>query len=248
MGYIIQVEADVVKVGCCGFPMGLEAYIKRFDAVEVQISFYRRLTEKQLERWRRAAPKGFTFTLKAPQCATHPPNSPTYRRSHLSPEERRDCGYFKLTDVVKREVEDAFEKAKRLGAEIMLFQTPPSFKPTPENLQNMERFFAFYRGAMTFAWEPRGKEWCQETVRSICRRLGLIHATDPFLELPPQTDTIYFRMHGDLKTYRYSYSEEELNRLRELVRGKEGFVFFNNSAMAKDAERFRNLAGGSDAA
>jgi len=105
----------------------------------------------------------------------------------------------------------------------------------------MERFFGFYRGAGTFAWEPRGAEWTEEVVKEVCEKLSLVHATDPFLELPQLFgDFTYFRMHGDLKSYRYDYSEEEIKKILSLARG-EGYIFFNNSAMYKNAKQALNL-------
>ena len=234
----------MVKVGCCGFPVAYKRYMQVFDVVEVQQSFYRRLTDKQVENWKRAADRDFEFVLKAPQCVTHPPNSPTYRRSHLAPDERRKCGGFRLTDTVKREMDDFLKKARILGADLFLFQTPASFKPTEENVARLEEFFSYYRGVGRFAWEPRGKEWTEKLVGEICSKLGLIHATDPFLELPPQTEVIYFRMHGDLRSYRYTYTDEELESLLAIVKGRSGYVFFNNSSMFEDARRFKELVKG----
>ena len=215
--------------------------MQEFKVVEVQYSFYRRLGEKQVINWKRSAPEDFEFVLKAPQCVTHSPNSPTYRRSDLPKEDRKYCGYFRLTDVVKREMEIFLERAKILNSRKFLFQTPSSFKPTDENLENMERFFSYYKGAGIFLWEPRGKEWTSEVVRSLCKRFGLIHATDPFLELPHLWgDFTYYRMHGNLKNYVYDYSDDELKRIIELS-SPGGYVFFNNNCMYKNAKRLLEL-------
>lgn len=217
--------------------------MREFEVVEVQVSFYRRITDKQINNWLKASPENFEFVLKAPQCATHPPNSPTYRRSHLSSEERKGCGFFRLTDVVKREMEDFLDKAIKLRTKSVLFQTPASFRPTDENLQNMERFFSYFaHPEITYFWEPRGKDWDEETVKELCKKLKILHATDPFLELPlAQQEPVYFRMHGDLRTYNYRYSEHELKRLKELVKGRNGYIFFNNVYMLDNAREFREL-------
>ncbi|BAT71304.1 conserved hypothetical protein [Thermosulfidibacter takaii ABI70S6] len=231
---------STIKVGCCGFPISYKQYMKKLKVVEVQQSFYRQLTDKQIKNWLKAAPEDFEFVLKAPQCVTHPPNSPTYRRSHLDKSERKDCGFFKLTDIVKREMETFLKRAEKLKAKVILFQTPASFKPTEENLENLHRYFDYYKDEkFIFFWEPRGSEWSLELVRSLCQNLKIYHATDPFLELPPAQDNpIYFRMHGDLKTYNYSYSDDELLKLAQMAKGKTGYVFFNNSNMLEDALKF----------
>ncbi len=231
----------MLKIGCCGFAVSYKRYMKEFSVVEVQQSFYRRLGERQVKNWKSAAPENFEFVLKAPQCVTHPPNSPTYRRSDLPKDERRQCGFFKLTTVVKREMDIFLERAKVLEAKLFLFQTPASFKPTDENIENMIKFFNYYRGVGIFAWEPRGREWTEDIVRDICKKLNLIHATDPFLELPQLWgDFTYFRMHGDLRTYNYDYSEEEIKRILSLAK-RDGYIFFNNSAMYKNAKKALEL-------
>ena len=231
----------MLKVGCCGFPISYKKYMKEFSVVEIQYSFYRKLGERQVANWKGCAPEDFEFVLKAPQCVTHPPTSPTYKRSDLPKDERKNCGYFRLTDTVKREMEAFLEKAKMLGSNKILFQTPSSFKPKDEHLENMERFFSYYKGVALFLWEPRGKEWNGDIVRRVCSELGLIHATDPFLELPHSWgDFTYYRMHGNLKNYVYDYSDEELKRIIDLS-SPGGYVLFNNNCMYKNAKRLLEL-------
>lgn len=232
-----------LKVGCCGFPVALDRYFREMSVVEIQASFYRQIGEQQARNWRDKAPESFEFILKAPQCVTHPPKSPTYRRSHLTPEERRECGFFRLSEVVKREMDTFLTRAEALRAHKFLFQTPPSFKPTPENLSAMEEFFRHYRGAGLFLWEPRGEEWSPEIIEDTCQRLDLIHATDPLLEGPQLWgDFTYFRLHGSLKTYRHDYSLEEMEIVLDLA-GEEGYIMFNNDKMWKNALELKRLIG-----
>ncbi len=232
-----------LKVGCCGFPVSLDRYFKELMVVEVQVSFYRQIGEVQAKNWRSKAPEGFEFILKAPQCVTHPPKSPTYRRSHLTPQERRECGEFRLSEVVKREMDVFLARARKLEAEKFLFQTPPSFRPTPEHLEAMETFFSHYKGAGIFLWEPRGEEWTPEIVQEVCQKLDLVHATDPLLEGPQLWgDFTYFRLHGSLRTYRHDYSPEEMETILELA-GEEGYIMFNNDKMWKNALEFKRLMG-----
>lgn len=234
----------MIKVGCCGFPASLDRYFQELKVVEVQLSFYRTLGERQVENWSRKAPEGFEFILKAPQCVTHSPNSPTYRRSHLPSEKRRDCGSFRLTPVVREEMETFLDRARFIGAERFLFQSPASFRPNSENLEQMAAFFQCYKGKGIFIWEPRGRDWTAEVVKGVCKRLDLIHATDPFLSGPQVWgDFTYFRMHGNLRTYRYTYTGEELMRLLELAK-RGGYIMFNNSSMFKDALRMKQLLVG----
>lgn len=236
----------MVKVGCCGFPKGYKAYMQEFKVVEVQISFYRSLSLKQIENWAKAAPFDFEFVFKAPQCVTHPPNSLTYRRSDLPKEDRVFCGFFKLTDVVKREFDKFISLVEKLRTRGIVFQTPSSFSYKPGNIDNMRMFFEYYgflKDKYFIAWEPRGESWTYDRVKSVCEELGLIHATDPFLELPQAAGSItYYRMHGRMKTYDYCYCRDELIKLKDICK-PEGYVFFNNSYMYVNAREFIEILG-----
>jgi uncharacterized protein YecE (DUF72 family) len=86
-------------------------------------------------------------------------------------------------------------------------------------------------------WEPRGP-WSDELVESLCRRLELIHAVDPFLRPSLTPELIYWRLHGNGSHYA-SYTDSELGQLREwLPEGGEAYVLFNNIPRVGDAKRF----------
>ncbi|MGB9667523.1 MAG: DUF72 domain-containing protein [Thermosulfidibacteraceae bacterium] len=237
----------MVKIGCCGFPVSYKKYFKIFPTVEVQISFYRALSEKQVEGWKRSLPESFEFVFKVPQCVTHPPGSPTYRRSNLKGDEIKECGFFRLSDVVKREMDSFLSLINRLPVKGLLFQTPSRFVYSSENVERMVRFFEYYsfiKEKYLVFWEMRGESWDREAVVNVCSLLGIIHATDPFLSGPQlYGDITYYRLHGNLKTYNYDYSREELLRLKDLCKN-EGYVFFNNSCMYKNALEFMEILCG----
>jgi hypothetical protein len=50
---------------------GLERYAARFNAVEINASFYRSPRPGTYERWARITPAGFRFAMKAPRTITH---------------------------------------------------------------------------------------------------------------------------------------------------------------------------------
>jgi len=222
-----------VKVGCCGFPVGMKKYFENFEVVEVQKTFYKPPSPKTAEKWRNEAPKNFEFTIKAWQVVTHPPNSPTYRKAGI---EVKDCGFFKPTDEVYNAWDVTREIAEILKAKFILFQTPKSFKDMDENLQNMREFFGSIEGKFTFGFEPRG--WREDRIKKICEELDLIHVVDPFVSEQLYGDICYFRLHGF--NYKHKYTDEELIRLKGLLR-KDGYVMFNNVHMFDDALRFKEL-------
>lgn len=232
---------DAVRVGCCGFPKRLVEYARHLGVVEVQQTFYDPPRPKTAARWRSSVPEAFEFTLKAWQLITHPPTSPTYRRLRrpLPPEERAQCGFFQPTEPVLRAWDRTRELAEVLRARVVVFQCPPSFKPTPPHVANLRAFFQrIDRGTLLLAWEPRGA-WPPDLVGSLCADLRLIHCVDPLAANPIYGSPRYFRLHGR-GGYRYRYTDDDLRALLGLCTG-ETYMLFNNLSMWEDALRFRAL-------
>ena len=148
---------------------------------------------------------------------------------------------FRPTGAVEAAWALTRECAVALGARAVLFQCPASFKPTPENVENMRRFFrGAERDGLTFAWEPRGG-WPRELVGELCEELGLWHAVDPFSERTVTRGRCYFRLHGR-RGWRYKYEDAELEELHSMLpKRSASYVFFNNVEMLDDARRFRGI-------
>jgi len=231
----------MIKVGCCGFPKSRQEYYRTFQTVEIQQTFYQLPTLKTVERWRRDAPEDFEFTLKAWQLITHEAKSPTYRRLTLRwPQSKLNrCGSFRPTKEVQWAWDQTWEVARTLRAKLLVFQTPASFHPSPENKKNLRTFFTgINRGDFILIWEPRGT-WKEEEVGEICQDLNLIHGVDPFKNEPQFGALRYFRLHG-IGGYRYRFNEGDLKLLREKCRG-ECYCMFNNVSMWEDALTFQKL-------
>lgn len=239
----------MIKMGCCGFPVSQKRYYKVFPVVEVQATFYDFVNPENLKKWRGEAPPDFEFTIKAFQFITHPPTSPTYKRakSMTASFSRKDMklenlGNFKPTEEVFECYKILTQYAEILGSRIIIFQSPPGFKPAKENEKNMEEFFKkIHRKDFIFGWEARG-EWKPEEIKRICQRCGLIDVVDPFVRDTTTDGLFYYRIHGG-KGYREKISEEKLKELIKKVKGKEGYVMFNNISMFEDALRLKELLG-----
>ena len=236
-------------VGCCGWPVARARYFEHFGAVELQDTFYQPPSVELADKWRRQAPPGFRFTLKAWQLITHAASSPTYRRlkKPLPEEQRAACGFFRPTAPVQAAWEHTLAVARALKAEAVIFQCPASFRPEPRHIAQLEAFFRqAARDDRLMVWEPRGP-WPAETVRALCRRHELVHCVDPFQASPLYGPAVYFRLHGR-EGYRYRYADEELARLAEMAERYGGgrrpvYVMFNNVFMMEDARRFQRLCG-----
>jgi len=236
-----------VKVGCCGFPVSRKDYFRQFKLVEVQQTFYKMPGLETARRWRWEAPAGFEFTLKAGQLITHPTSSPTYRKAGIKvpPGAEGHYGFFRPSDEVHQAWKETRRFAQSLEAKVILFQCPPSFKENPENIANMRSFFRLVKDAgYIFVWEPRGG-WSEPTIKNLCSELELVHCVDPMENKPPCGEIQYFRLHGGLH-YRHKYTNEELEHLKGMLRGKESYVLFNNLNMHHDALAFDRLMKGEE--
>jgi uncharacterized protein YecE (DUF72 family) len=240
----------MIKVGLCGFTMAMTAYPEMFPVVEVQQTFYEPPANRVLERWVAAMPNGFEFTIKAWQLITHESRSPTYRRlkRQLNAEERAGAGGFRDSPIVREALERSIACAKVLGATRILFQSPASFRPQPENVQRFHRFFADIANPqrpteVQYAWEPRGAAWTQhaELAVTLCRELGLDYVVDPFVDpvQPTPGRPAYLRLHG-VTGARHVYTDAELLRLAGMV-PPSAYVMFNNIPRVSDAKRFLAL-------
>lgn len=241
-------RGGLIRVGCCGWPVGRRRYAAAFDLVEIQQSFYNLPRLVTAERWRAAMPGGFEFVLKAPQLITHDPSSPTYRklRIALTEAQRRRYGSFRPTREVRAAWTETLALARALGSRLVLFQCPASFTPTAERLRNLTRFFeGIRRDGLQLAWEPRGA-WPDAEVKALCRRLDLIHCVDPFERPSLWGEPAYYRLHGKGGAH-YRYSDADLAELRTRVGQGPAYVLFNNTAMWDDARRFRRLLDGAGA-
>jgi len=247
----------LIKVGTCGWSVrgGKKAYYERFNVIELQDTFYNLPRVETAKRWREQAPPDFEFTVKAWQAITHPPTSPTWRRCRVkvASEAMDKYGFFRPTDEVFDAWEATLKICLALRARVCVFQTPPSFGYSKENMSNVEAFFSsINRGRLVLGWEPRGT-WHEhpEAVKKLCSDLDLVHVVDILRRRPVvEYEVNYFRLHGlggKEVNYRYKYTDEDLRRLLELVEEYaelgDVYVMFNNVYMADDALRFKKLMG-----
>ncbi len=244
--------ASGLKVGVCGFPVARARVFGNLDVVEVQQTFYDPPSLDRLRTWRTEAPESFCFTVKAWQLITHPPSSPTYRRlKSLKVEKGMGCGFFVASPLVEKAWQKTLECAELLNARIILFQTPPSFKPLQENINAAVNFFRRHiRENLEIVFEPRGWSW--DAALKIYEQSKVPIVFDPLAAEEPPSDFfksckfLYLRLHGG-KNYRYRYTKKDLAALAERVErwGCSTYVLFNNVYMFENAVEFRKMMIGS---
>jgi uncharacterized protein YecE (DUF72 family) len=248
----------VIIVGCCGFsvPGGMRSYYQEFDSVEIQSTFYNIPRLETVEKWRMEAPASFEFVPKAFQGITHPTSSPTWKkfRGKLPNVDgnSESYGFLRPTEEVINCWRTMIEICSKLRSEAVLIQTPPNFNCSETNVSNMENLLTTVnRKNITICWEPRG-DWNMnpDKIKQTCSKLDLVHVVDIMRRRPvSELEVSYLRLHGLNPRefdYRYEYSYQELLSLRDKVseigeKSRKVYVFFNNTNMANDAKRFKQI-------
>jgi len=230
-----------VLVGTCGFPTSRKTIYATLDAVELQETFYNMPNPERMAQLRREAPN-FHFTAKVFQGITHPPDSPTYRRTRVF-KPTQNHGSLKPTRENLELWQQYTEAVAPLQPEVLVFQTPPSLKPEP----HIYDFFTTITGRWRLAWEPRGETYKDPRLIQKVAELGVIIAVDPLRREPPPSTLQYFRLHGLGKgevNYRYKYTDDDLHRLAQIIKNTKAdliYVMFNNVHMREDATRFKQI-------
>lgn len=190
------------------------------NSVELNSSFYRMPSEKQVRSWAEAG-RGLRWAVKVYRGVTH------YRK--LS---ERALELLRRFLALFRPMEDLID--------FYLFQMPPSFKKTAENMSRIEKI-ALLLGERA-AFEFRHPSWFTEGVVEWAEGIGavLVSVDSPETSWIVSTrGVVYLRMHGRTFWYSHFYDEEELREVagRILALGpKKVYVFFNNNhAMLENA-------------
>ncbi|HLY87873.1 MAG TPA: DUF72 domain-containing protein [Acetobacteraceae bacterium] len=197
----------------------LERYAKRFNAVEINSSFYRPHRRTTYERWADSVPADFRFSVKLPKSLTH---------------ERRLKDGEDLVERFAGEVEGLGEK---FG--VLLIQLPPSLAFSDEAGDFLRRLRPRFAAAL--ALEPRHKSWFMPAVEEFLTESGIARvAADPprFAggdEPAGCRKTAYFRLHGSPRIYYSRYDEAALadwsRKASHAVKtGAQAWVIFDNTA------------------
>jgi len=222
-----------IHIGCAGWalrkenaetfpPPGthLARYAKRFNAVEINSSFYRPHRHSTYARWAEAVPPGFAFAVKVPKAITH--------TSRL-----REC-----EAALHAFLDEVAGLGDRLGP--LLLQLPPSLAlSVPE----AETFFALLRSRFLgcVVCELRHRSWFTAGGENLLRtfdiaRVAADPAVVPAAGVPGGADSlVYFRLHGSPRMYYSAYGAERLEEIAQKLRkaaaaGIPAWCIFDNTA------------------
>jgi uncharacterized protein YecE (DUF72 family) len=172
----------------------LQYYSGRLNSVEIDYTFYRMPSARNIDNWKAATPEHFKFTLKASQQITH-------RQRLKVPSEALD--YFTSTVA---------GLGDRLG--MVLYQLPPSFKC---DVPRLETFLAVLPRGVPAAFEFRHDSWFVDEVYALLRKSNIalcIHdADDHTTPLELTAGFTYLRLR------RSSYDEVRKVEWQDRIRG-----------------------------
>lgn len=203
------------------YPAGLaktrwfDYYAARFNAVEVNATFYRSFSDQTYLKWKDRAPDGFRYVLKVPRAISHD----------------------KLLRNAEQEIHEFSCAADLLGDafEMFLLQISPSQPYDPGLLRSALQAFS---NPSRVAVEFRAGQWFAPEVVKVLTEMGAVWCNVDFPGHPLTniltSERAYLRLHGRERMYASGYSEAQLAETADLVRrledrgSKRVCIFFNN--------------------
>jgi uncharacterized protein YecE (DUF72 family) len=204
----------------------LSAYSQAFNFVEVNSTFYEIPSTKTVETWRRIVSTGFQFTVRCNKRLTHE------LKFEPIPE-----AYQILNEMTKI--------CTILKAEILHFQTPPSFKYDRTNSQKVKDFFESTKlHNLRIALETRSPTPLEPRFVKTLQNLNIIHCVDLLKGNEPayRSDILYTRLFGKGTHNIYQPLDSELKQVAHTASKKgtkTAVITMHSNRMFKDAARFR---------
>lgn len=207
------------------YPEGMKSsqmlahYLRDFDTVELNNTFYQLPNESTFDAWRDNTPRDFLYAVKGSRFITH---------------------MIKLKDA-QRGLTNFMPRAERLGTKLgpILWQLPPGWKV---NAARLEEFLSLLPAEHRYTFELRNETWMTDEIVAVLKKHNaafciyeLAGYQSP-LELT--ADWTYVRLHGPTSfKYQGSYSDEQLAEWADRIRAwsrklKAIYVYFDNDDSA----------------
>ena len=210
----------------------MDYYLKYFNTVEINNSFYRLPAPETFEQWGQSVPKDFLFIVKASRFITH-------NKKLLDPE-----------TSLQKFLGNVESLKKKLGP--ILFQLPPTWKV---NRQRFEEFLKALPKKHRYVFEFRNPTWYEDGIYSLMEKYNICFCIYELNgHLSPEVVTanfVYVRLHGPGAKYQGSYDDTMLEIWASKIRkwkeeGKDVFCYFDNDEQgyaAFNAIRIKELIG-----
>ena len=211
----------------------LDFYVRQFDTVEINNSFYRLPPINALKNWHDATPPGFCFAVKGSRYLTQ---------------------MKKLKDP-KPGLAKFFSRIENLGKKVgpVLFQLPPGWKC---NAERFESFLGALAKKHVCAFDLRDLSWHNQTIYALLRRYNAAFCIYDLAGFQTAaeitTDFTYVRFHGPLrKAYQGRYERQCLaGWARRIARWRDSlkdiYVYLDNDQQgfaALNALEFKKMVG-----
>lgn len=210
-------------------------YLKEFNTVEINVTFYRLPPKDMFNRWYPKTPKNFVFALKGSRFITH------VKRLKNTTEPLKL--FFERTSILK----------EKLG--VVLWQLPPKMKRDTGRLQNFCIELKKLKLKTRYAFEFRDESWLDKETYELLKEHNAAFVISHSSEFPyaegVTADFVYLRLHGGQFLYGSNYTKTDLKiwarKIREWQnKGLDVFVYFNNDAYGfavRNAIELRELLG-----
>jgi uncharacterized protein YecE (DUF72 family) len=219
-----------VRIGCSGwvyrhwkslfYPEDLpqkrwfEYYSSEFDTVEINNSFYRLPPAATFDKWRKQAPPGFCYAVKANRYLTQ----------------------AKKLDDCEEPLERMMAAVRSLGDQLgpMLYQLPPKMKV---NLARLESFLQILPNGVTSVFEFSNTSWYMPETVALLDRYGASFCVHDMPGSASERIAVgpiaYVRFHGGEGKYWGRYSDEGLLGWTDWIldqsrQGRSVWCYFNN--------------------
>lgn len=215
MIYVGTTAWNIPQIAVDHFPIEgnqLERYSLRLDAVEINSSFNKDHKKQTYEKWMKATPDYFSFSVKLHKRFTHQCN----------------------LEIDELELIENLKTITHLGKKfgVLLLQFP---KNQDFDYHNMKLFYQtirkIYLGPV--ALEPRNLSWISDESRELMNVFNISKVTADPEKCPFDHDSQikYYRLHGSPVTYKSNYDEDFLNNLYDEITSfdKEVWCIFDNS-------------------
>jgi len=200
----------------------LKYFSQHFKTAEINYSFYHLPKKSTYQNWYFQTPEDFLFAVKASRFITH---------------------IKRLKDVKeawKVFADNALNLKEKLGP--ILFQFPPSFKTTEENIKRLENFLKLIcltTGVkQRYVFEFRHKTWCDEKIYKLLRKYNIAWVIADSPRYPKAevvtANFVYIRMHGSKVLFSSKYTKKELQdlaqKIKKWLKTCDVYIYFNNDA------------------
>ncbi|MFQ6593808.1 MULTISPECIES: DUF72 domain-containing protein [Pseudomonas] len=193
----------------------LQRYASRFNAVEINSSFYRAHQPKTYERWALSVPASFRFSVKVPKRITH------------------ELRLQRCDTALDEFLEQCLHLGEKLGC--LLVQLPPSLSYDPAVASNW--FMALrQRFAGAVVLEPRHPSWREAESLLMDLHIGRVIADPVVIQMSTGWPGVqYWRLHGAERIYYSAYGPERVKAFGQqldlsVAAGVPTWCIFDNTA------------------